>query len=482
MKKSLNIELPVLLAIIYLLIPFLCFLGYLNPILLIAIGSLISLIGYRLAKRFSIKRLQINKSVIILIIITAFVIALISGNLSFIWGIEQGDWYKHNTILNDLVTLDWPVRYDIGYSLNYYLGLYLFPALIGKLFGSYYIAKIALGLWVSLGLFIGLLNIYNLYKLGKNNKLVLMAIIILLFVFSGIDVLRPILKYHSLPLPGEHIEWSQTFRFYLNVDRGDGTKINIATVEGDPLQYPSIITSLAWAPQHFMPIVLILPILFRKKYKITLLLMAISLIWSPFASLGIGLSTIIQLITNFKINRKYNVRSIIGYCALLLVFAAPQIYFYSRHVDVSFPVIPIASFENWYMFILTEVSPLVFIYILLFKFLDKSQRVSALLLLIILLFLPMFRFGWQAVSDLILRTSTPLIFSLLLIYIQGLLKVDDKVRIFIVGLLFFIGVITPFNEVYRIGQGALMLPYSDNIASPDDMNLRQQYYLQYLGK
>ncbi|KYC45093.1 MAG: hypothetical protein AMQ74_01916 [Candidatus Methanofastidiosum methylothiophilum] len=134
------------------------------------------------------------------------------------------------------------------------------------------------------------------------------------------------------------------------------------------------------------------------------------------------------------------------------------------------------------MFILTELSPLLFIYILLFKFLKKSERISALFLLAVLFFLPMFRFGWQAVSDLILRTSTPLIFSLLLIYITALLRVEDKLRIFVVGLLFFIGVITPFNEVYRIGQGTLMVPYSDNIASPDDINLRQQYYLQYLGK
>lgn len=481
MDKIRNIELPHLLAFVYLLIPFLCFLGYLYPMLFI-FGLLALVFISSRAKGIRLNKLNISKGAVFVCVITAFLLALLAGNLSFIWGIEQGDWYKHNTILNDLVNLDWPVRYDIGYSLNYYLGIYLFPALIGKIFSSYLVAKIALGLWTVIGLAIGLLNIYNLYRLGKYDNKVLIAITILLFIFSGIDVLRPILKYHALPLPGEHIEWSQTYRFYLNVDRGDGTKINIATIEGDPLQYPSIITSLAWAPQHFMPIVLILPILIDKKFKTALLLMGLSLIWSPFALLGIGLSALIQLITNFKRHEKYNWKSIISYLMLLAILAAPQLYFYSRHVDVSFPVVPIAGFENWYMFILTELSPLVFIFIFLFKFLEKSERISVFLLLAILFFLPMFRFGWQAVSDLILRTSTPLIFSLLLIYIQALLRVDDKLRIFVVALLFFIGVITPFNEVYRISQGTLMVPYSDNIASPDDINLRQQYYLQYLGK
>lgn len=482
MNKIRNIELPLLLAFLYLFIPYLCFLGYLNPLLLLIPILLGLFFGKSFIKEVKIKRQKNIKGILIVSLILAFIIALITGNLSFIWGIEQGDWYKHNTILNDLVVLDWPVRYDIGYSLNYYLGIYLFPALIGKIVGSYYVAKIALGLWTVLGLTIGLLNIHNLYKLDSFDKKVFIAVSILLFIFSGIDVLRPMIKYQALPQPGEHIEWSQTFRFYLNVDRGDGTKINIATIEGDPLQYPSIITSLAWAPQHFMPIVLILPILFNKKFKTALLLMALSLIWSPFALLGIGISALILLITNFDRHEKYNWKKIFGFLLLLGLLVIPQFYFYSRHADVSFPVIPIAGFENWYMFILTELSPLLFIYILLFKFLKKSERISALFLLAVLFFLPMFRFGWQAVSDLILRTSTPLIFSLLLIYITALLRVEDKLRIFVVGLLFFIGVITPFNEVYRIGQGTLMVPYSDNIASPDDINLRQQYYLQYLGK
>lgn len=478
-----KIELPVLLAFVYILIPFLCFLGYHHPALLLIPGAIGLIWGNKNIKKYKISVNSIPKSIFILCFLIAIIIALLTGNLSFIWGIEQGDWFKHNTILNDLVMLDWPVRYDIGYSLNYYFGIYLVPALIGKIFDSYFIAKIALGLWTVLGLFIGLLNIFILFFNKDNkNKNAFIAVIILIFIFSGIDVLRPIIKYNVLPYPGEHIEWSQTVHIYPNVDRGDGTLVNIATLEGDPLQYPAIVTSLAWAPQHFMPLFIILPILFRKKFKVTLLLTAMSLIWSPFAILGIGFITIIQLLLNIDRQKPIINKGNLFYLMLLALIALPQIYFYSRHVDVAFPVMPIASFENWYMFILSELSPILFIFVLLFKFLNKQERIASISLIIMLLILPMFRYGWQVVSDLTLRTSTPLIFSLLLIFIGCLLRIKEKLRIFMIALFFFIGIITPFNEIYRIGQGSLMLPHSDNIASPGDINLKQQYFLQYLGK
>ncbi len=54
---------------------------------------------------------------------------------------QDGDYFKHNAFINDLIKYPWPLAYeqtgpdDIPRILNTYVGYYLPSALIGKLFG-----------------------------------------------------------------------------------------------------------------------------------------------------------------------------------------------------------------------------------------------------------------------------------------------------------------------------------------------------------
>src|ERR1700730_15635889 len=54
------------------------------------------------------------------------------------WGIQAGDWLKHNAVLKDLIERPWPVVYQTEQDpvgLIYFLAYYLPAALVGKLCG-----------------------------------------------------------------------------------------------------------------------------------------------------------------------------------------------------------------------------------------------------------------------------------------------------------------------------------------------------------
>lgn len=75
------------------------------------------------------------------------------------WGSGDSDWYKHDTILFDLIQRPWPVTYQMSTGpalLVYYVAFYLPAALVGKWTGSWMLASHTLALTMLAGILLSL--------------------------------------------------------------------------------------------------------------------------------------------------------------------------------------------------------------------------------------------------------------------------------------------------------------------------------------
>ncbi len=115
---------------------------------------------------------------------------------------QDGDWEKHNAVFRDLTLRPWPVFYDNGQEramLGYYIGTYLPPALIGKLFGSYRVAELAMLGWSALCLMLTHLMVAAWLSMRKWWHHALVALV--LFGFTGTSVLTDWLSWFGYDFP-----------------------------------------------------------------------------------------------------------------------------------------------------------------------------------------------------------------------------------------------------------------------------------------
>ena len=175
-------------TIIYMYISIFIFLiGWVKPIF--SIPTVLILLFF-IVKYIKDKK-EINKekkpiyiSIKMLIFITIIVVLL--GTI-FGWTrifTQTTDWYKHNSVINDLTNKNWPVYYENGNEhsmLTYYIGQYMFPSLIGKIFSSALVAQVANGVWAMVGLFIAILGIFKITKSDNKEKQIITLGITILF-------------------------------------------------------------------------------------------------------------------------------------------------------------------------------------------------------------------------------------------------------------------------------------------------------------
>lgn len=182
--------------------------------------------------------------------------------------LQPGDWYKHNLILNDLINMSWPVRYECGDErgvLCYYIAEYLIPAAIGKVWG-FDAAAITLLIWVVIGLFLTVFLLYNQY--GNNMAWTLPIIVFCLFSFATL----------LGPLSGIYKGWFPE-------DASDGFMWLSNTIR---IQYSSNITLLRWVFPQFVPTAVTLTLLFRyrNQYEMWGMCIAPLILYSTFAFVG----------------------------------------------------------------------------------------------------------------------------------------------------------------------------------------------------
>jgi len=187
MRISIRSILPAILVYNYIPL-FLFFLGWVKLYISIPISILLLIFVHRFIKsseKQSIGReIEIGYPSLFLTLIITLIVAIICGygglmNQAF-------DWYKHNAILQDLRTHQWPVLYPIDNGsamLVYYHALYLLPALLGKVFQSPIVTEISFGVICYLGL---LLMVASLFIITNANTWYKQILLIVFFVlFSG---------------------------------------------------------------------------------------------------------------------------------------------------------------------------------------------------------------------------------------------------------------------------------------------------------
>lgn len=123
------------------------------------------------------------------------------GIAAFVWTYLAGvggfrpqhfDYYKHNLVLNNLVRYSWPVRYSDGSYLCYYLAYYLPAAALAKWVGGMAAIPFYLFGWTWLGLW---LVVWLLYQLGGKRLLLFFAL------FSSPNGLLLLYEIIKSPLP-----------------------------------------------------------------------------------------------------------------------------------------------------------------------------------------------------------------------------------------------------------------------------------------
>lgn len=178
------------------------------------------------------------------------------------------DWIIRDAVLHDLATTSWPPSYtnDEGASLilRAPVGYYLPSAVIGRLAGVG-AANTGLYLWTALGFALFLASACRIFKTGTHR----ITCVVLLLLFSGMDLLGYIWKARDLPVLGENVEW------WLQI-----------------IQYPSNPYLMAWVPNHALPAWLGTILILRfwglpTLSRITPLLSAAILLWSPLAAIGL---------------------------------------------------------------------------------------------------------------------------------------------------------------------------------------------------
>ena len=358
--------------------------------------------------------------IIAVILIMAWV--FLSGIGGFAY--QNDDFWARNAIYRDLINYDWPIIYDLSLEPDYVVNLlgtdkvafsyyYIFwlpIALISKIFNlSWFISNLLLYFYVVLGL---LLVLYFLNR--KLNKCSYIALI-LLILFSGLDIVRFVIRNNYLPII-EHIEWYGDF-FY---------------------QYSSNTTQLFWIFNQSVPIWLLMSILLNiDDYKYSIGLCALAFAYSPWAMFGLLPYMFYILIKDIKGSINFENVSI----SLLMLIIFGTFYFCGQKGTNAFHI-SFMYFHNSYKAYLMLMLLEVIIYFLL---IGKNKYEYYYVTLFSLLLIP---YVQDESLNFCMRASIPALFMLMYYAIRSLCD-NNKMLKNVTLIVLIIGAYTPFTEIYR---------------------------------
>jgi hypothetical protein len=359
----------------------------------------------------------------------------LGGGSHFVYA--NPEWDVRDAVLGDLVRHQWPVAYHFTETGDWILrsafGYFLAPALLGKLFGTA-IVPLAVFVWTAVGvyLFLALLPLSQRFgwRLG-------LGIVIVVF-FSGMDFVGQFIATESWPDFPARMEWWVS------------------------LSYPSLTNQLFWAPNHCVPLWIGTALVIRhidndRLALLALVMIPLTLIWTPFAALGLLPLVLLGIIRHARAKHDVHWSWAGAICAL--TFSYPILVFLT--VDISgIPVGSVAaaaapgqstarheiSLHSYALFVACEFALLG----LVLAPNVRRDRESFWLALIVLLALPLFRFGPN--NDSLLRLSTPYLIVLLTEFLYTLF--DDRnprsraLRWIAMGFI-VIGAHTAVNEFWR---------------------------------
>lgn len=347
------------------------------------------------------------------------------------------DWTVRDAALGDLTRLNWPVSYlsheGTEFILRSAIGYFLPLALFAKLVGTEYL-DIAIFAWTSAGVFIFL----RLLPLPRDFGWRLILSLMLVVFFSGMDFLGELIATESLPPFPLRLEWWV------------------------PISYPSLTNQLLWAPNHSLPIWIGTLLVFRHLRSSQMLLIAtttlpLTLIWTPFAAIGIAPFIAFGLFTN-QTNGGLSATPWTSLLAALIISVPIGLFLTLDigHINSTIATgesagsasytLQTASFRDYVLFVSFEF---LFLVLTLAPHIIK-ERALFWLAVTLLLAIPLFRLGPS--NDLGLRLSTPPLLAILIACLQTALvqpRRKGTSSLILAWLFLAIGGLTPFYEFWR---------------------------------
>jgi len=342
----------------------------------------------------------------------ALLVALVWVALSGIGGFghQRWDWIKHNAVLKALVEREWPVRFDgvpltggAATTLVYYLAYYLPSAAIGKALG-WSVANVALIAWSWLGLTLALLWFGRLVGSPR------IALLALFTVASGLDVVGMYALRGTFPDGADTLErWARYFQYSANV------------------------SLWAWVPQHALggwlgTSLLLDDILASPSASKVGPIVAGTMVWTPFVSIGLVPFAVVSLVTN-------RLRGVLspGNLAVLPLAGVVTLYYaarvYPEPLTVWTATDLLARWPTWLLFVALEAALYLSLCALTPGLLRGRVRPVFIAVAGTLTFLPLMRMGLY--NDLVMRGSIPALFVMWVLVARALVTPDDAGHVWI---------------------------------------------------
>lgn len=348
------------------------------------------------------------------------------------------DWRLRLVVLQDLTRGAWPVGYgDLagGESvLRFSMGYYLIPAGLGAWLGGVEAARLLQGVWTVLGVLLFLALVVQSWP--NRRPAGVAALLALLLLFSGMDILGFLVEQARAPAPGEHIEWWAPL-----------------------LQYSSQTTLLFWVPNHALPAWLGAALVWRHRDRglalaPAALLLGGAALWSPLACVGLlpfmVLATLRHQPLRYWLGELFEpaVLAMLALLSLLAVFVsfgiATEVLPQERRefADV------LAVKAMWYQLVCFELLEWGLLACALAAAGPGRQGWVFWVTCGLLLLLPLVRFGGS--NDLLMRAGIAPVTLLLLCTAHTLARAEVPGRWRMAVLLMLgIGLVTPAQELWR---------------------------------
>lgn len=229
-----------------------------------------------------------------------------------------------NLKLYDLIVHPWPVVYPEKEAFYcYYFGYYLPVALFTRLAGNIHLAEYFSFIWAWAGVTLCIYWIYVLLQLKR-------AWMVVIFLLTG-TFAAALTSFNTLELRflrfGEDIAYPYTFiRTWWT---GNRSLWNTDVPFHCSLHYASTMTTMAWAPYHYISGILFPALVWyriglRKTFSAVPLILAAAMIWSPFVTLGL-LPVVLYGVVKY-------LREVFNRDTLLAaVSALPFLFYFSAH-------------------------------------------------------------------------------------------------------------------------------------------------------
>ncbi|MCP4404425.1 MAG: hypothetical protein GY801_44880 [bacterium] len=437
----------------------------------------------------------ITPSQLLMVLAVAFLFLILSGVGGY--GHQDGDWPKHNAILDVLIRQPWPVSYSFSLEqassspilttpLVYYVAYYLPAAFVGKLFGWFW-ANQALFLWSYIGLCLSLLWFVLLARRST-------LLTLLIFVcFSGLDVVGlAIVRKVFLQEPLAFFRWE-------HIERWSGN-----------WQYPANSTLVFWVPNQALGGWIVCGIIFSallygRNKKGLIFYLALTPLWAPFATVGLLPYFIADFFSGEKpflkkICEYVSFRNVVGVLFLFLL----TLFYGAKFYPIPLPLTPVdKGLVFWHpvvpgLSVIESVALLVLF--VLFEFLlygllvyksglpfSAKEKLLFRTTMIFLLILPFYRYGFW--NDLVMRASIPALFFLCIFVVRAFYYAASHKRaiaaLFI--LMLSIGALNAAIEFKRhivetYDRAALyVLPQAKELHRVPAKKLNSSFFFQYIG-